>query len=157
MYTRNRNFRLYLSSKLSRDSYLKLAKENKFISCYGADNRRSRHFNTLIDSLVCNVRQVDTTCTCTYINTHTHTHTHTHSLPHNFRILDNDSSTRSSTKHKPGKPRHSTPTNEPQGYSLSPFPVVDHYITSQLTRGGVQGHIRRWTYFPQGRQVELIH
>ena len=36
------------------------------------------------------------------------------------------------------------------GFSHSPFPLVDLFITSQLTKGGVQGSIRRWTYFPQG-------
>lgn len=56
VYTRNRNFRLYLSSKLGKDVHLKLAKENKFVSRYGEDSRRSRHFNILMDSLVCNVR-----------------------------------------------------------------------------------------------------
>ena len=36
------------------------------------------------------------------------------------------------------------------GFNHSPFPSVDVFITSQLTRGGVQGSIRRWTYFPTG-------
>ena len=36
------------------------------------------------------------------------------------------------------------------GFSQSPFPSVDSFITSQLTKGGVQGSIRRWTYFPTG-------
>ena len=36
------------------------------------------------------------------------------------------------------------------GFNHSPFPMVDLFITSQLTKGGVQGSIRRWTYFPAG-------
>ena len=36
------------------------------------------------------------------------------------------------------------------GFYHSPFPSVDIFITSQLTKGGVQGSIRRWTYFPTG-------
>ena len=36
------------------------------------------------------------------------------------------------------------------GFNHSPFSSVDVFITSQLTKGGVQGSIRRWTYFPTG-------
>ena len=37
-----------------------------------------------------------------------------------------------------------------EGFNHSPYPLVDQFVTSQLTRGGVQGCIRRWTFFPQG-------
>lgn len=43
------------------------------------------------------------------------------------------------------------------GYSHSPFPSVDVFITSQLTKGGVQGSIRRWTYFPTGIYVAILY
>lgn len=36
------------------------------------------------------------------------------------------------------------------GFIHSPFPLIDSFITSKLTKGGVQGSIRRWTYFPKG-------
>ena len=36
------------------------------------------------------------------------------------------------------------------GFSLSPFPLVDKFITSTLTKGDTKGSIRRWTYFSQG-------
>ena len=42
------------------------------------------------------------------------------------------------------------------GFSHSPFPSVDLFITSQLTKGGVQGSIRRWTYFPTGAHAEIL-
>ena len=38
-----------------------------------------------------------------------------------------------------------------EGYTQSPYPEVDHFITKQLTRGGAQGTIRKWTLFPQGK------
>ena len=60
VYTRNRNFRLYRSSKLGKTTKLRVAKENKFRSSYpeGTSNRKrwNDRFNTLMDSLVCNVR-----------------------------------------------------------------------------------------------------
>ena len=46
------------------------------------------------------------------------------------------------------------PASTEEGYSHSPYPRVDQFITSLLTRGGVQGSIRRWTYFPQGTRCQ---
>ena len=37
-----------------------------------------------------------------------------------------------------------------EGYSSSPYPPVDSFITSCVTKGGIQGAIRRWSYFQQG-------
>ena len=60
VYTRNRNFRLYLSSKLGKTAaVLRVAKESKFKSSYSESTTRrnwSRRFNTLMDSLICNIR-----------------------------------------------------------------------------------------------------
>ena len=43
-------------------------------------------------------------------------------------------------------------------YHPSPYPLVDQFITSQLFREGVQGHIRRWTWFTQGKlQKDVDH
>ena len=42
------------------------------------------------------------------------------------------------------------------GFNHSPFPSVDSFITSQLTKGGVQGSIRRWTYFPTGALYFMV-
>lgn len=76
MYTRNRNFRLYLSCKLGKNTPLLVSKENLFRSSYVASySTRSRKFNTLMDSLVCNVRWGPVhsyihshSLTCTYLN-----------------------------------------------------------------------------------------
>lgn len=37
-----------------------------------------------------------------------------------------------------------------EGYSHSPHPLVDAFIISCANKGGVQGGIRRWSYFQQG-------
>ena len=49
-----------------------------------------------------------------------------------------------------------------EGFNHSPYPLVDQFVTSQVTRGGVQGSIRRWTFFPQGtahfkRHISSLH
>ena len=48
------------------------------------------------------------------------------------------------------EPSGSGPTQLEEGYCVSPYPSVDHFITSHLVRGGQFGTIRRWTYFSQG-------
>ena len=47
----------------------------------------------------------------------------------------------------------SPPPTAAEGRGPSPYTLVDQFITRQLNRGGVQGTIRRWTFFPQGMVV----
>ncbi|XP_064403088.1 DNA-directed primase/polymerase protein-like [Halichondria panicea] len=129
VYTRNRNFRLYLSSKLGKGVPLLVSKDSRFRSSYGEDSnhrRRSQKFNTLMDSLVCNV-----------------------SFNSCSRVLEFTSAEPKITKSS----ATAVSSREGGGNQLSPFPLVDAHITSTLTRGGAQGNIRRWTYFSQGKQI----
>lgn len=133
VYTKNRNFRVFLSSKLGKEARLCVARENRFRSAYGEElqrQRRSKRFNTLIDSLVSNVR-----------------------VESAVRILGCDIRThqkQSASEKSTGTPFEDSATSE-EGFSQSPYPSVDQFITSQLSKGGVQGAIRRWTFFPQGK------
>ena len=85
-----------------------------------------------------------------------------------MRILPSGSAMGHTVK---AKPDHSMPTPTPTevsmasvseqaesatGFSHSPCPSVDSFVTSQLTKGGVQGSIRRWTYFPTGAHAEIL-
>ena len=36
------------------------------------------------------------------------------------------------------------------GYEHSPYPDIDVFILQVVNKGGVQGEIRRWVFFPQG-------
>ena len=36
------------------------------------------------------------------------------------------------------------------GYEHSSYPDIDRFVLSIVNRGGVQGEIRKWVYFPQG-------
>lgn len=42
-------------------------------------------------------------------------------------------------------------------YHPSPYPLVDQFISSQLFKEGVQGHIRKWTWFTQGKLGQERH
>ena len=37
-----------------------------------------------------------------------------------------------------------------EGFTRSPYPLVDQFVISQWTRGGVEPSIRKWTLFPHG-------
>ena len=79
------------------------------------------------------------------------------------RILGCDIRThqkQSDSEKSTGTPFEDSATSE-EGFSQSPYPSVDQFITSQLSKGGVQGAIRRWTFFPQGiiiyKMCFLVH
>ena len=76
-----------------------------------------------------------------------------------------DGKDRPSSKHRgstnvvggdvPTKSREAAGLDSETGFNHSPFPSVDAFITSTLTKGGTQGSIRRWTYFPEGMEMRL--
>ncbi|XP_065920720.1 DNA-directed primase/polymerase protein-like isoform X2 [Dysidea avara] len=132
VYTKNRNFRLPLSSKLGKNVPLLPTKGSKFKMSHLIDERKVTHSTTfalIMDSLICNVRFEDQPVLLSFGESTTHSHKSS---------AARDSSARSSD------------TTE-EGYSHSPYPEIDQFITKQLTRSGAQGTIRRWTLFPQGK------
>ena len=47
-------------------------------------------------------------------------------------------------------------TSSVEGYSSSPYPLLDAFITSCVDKGGVRGAIRRWSYFQQGLLADSL-
>ena len=43
-----------------------------------------------------------------------------------------------------------SPPSSQSGYEHSPYPEIDNFISQVINKGGVQGEIRRWVFFPQG-------
>ncbi|KAK2180792.1 hypothetical protein NP493_426g05025 [Ridgeia piscesae] len=128
VYTKNRNFRLYLSCKLGKNNPLLVADDNQYVPEVASGNRTTREQQLFMDSLITAVKYTD-----------------------NLRILtcDTDRATGAqAVNHGPGDIHvHETPL---QGYDHSPHPEVDHFIEGVIRQGGVQGYIRRWSYFSQG-------
>ncbi|KAL5463616.1 hypothetical protein EMCRGX_G032530 [Ephydatia muelleri] len=139
VYTRNRNFRLFLSSKLGKKVPLIVAKENKFKSAYGVDHekrKRSQTFNTLLDSLICNAR----------FETHPTVLDYYHA-----RVPPTSSS---SSHHPYEEGRDVLLSHTQDGKDHSPYPGVDLFIGGEIGKdGGRPGSIRRWTFFPQGKLI----
>ena len=43
-----------------------------------------------------------------------------------------------------------SPPSSQSGYEHSPYPEIDNFISQVINKGGVQGEIRRWVFFPKG-------
>ncbi|KAM5191851.1 DNA-directed primase/polymerase protein isoform 2-T3 [Mantella aurantiaca] len=122
VYTKNRNFRLYKSSKLGKHAVFELAEDNKFSSKPLKHVSVEEHI--FLCSLISNVRFTD-----------------------RLKILscespsDRNGSSRVSSG---GSLISGTVIN---GYQSSPYPEIDQFIWSLVTREGFQGGIRQWNYF----------
>ncbi|KAI6653757.1 DNA-directed primase/polymerase protein [Oopsacas minuta] len=143
VYTKNRNFRLYRSSKLGKDIDLRLAKENKFVSKHiepgiSEENnntkvRVSKHINILFDSLICYIL-----------------------FEENLRILSFTHPGLQPESNKdiflPHIPTHTQSVLLDYRES-SPFPPLDKFIQHFITRDNSPGKIRRVTYLSESKLV----
>ncbi|XP_040345837.1 DNA-directed primase/polymerase protein isoform X1 [Herpailurus yagouaroundi] len=121
VYTRNRNFRLYKSSKIGKHVALEIAEDNKFFPKHS--ETVSEENQCFLSSLVSNVRFSDT-----------------------LRILTCDTS---QNKEKRIECFSSTNTKAEniEGFHCSPYPEIDQFVLSLVNKNGIQGGIRRWSYF----------
>ncbi|KAM3940811.1 DNA-directed primase/polymerase protein isoform 1-T2 [Leptodactylus fuscus] len=123
VYTKNRNFRLYKSSKMGKNVTFEVAKDNRFAV------KPSRHVSEeeqiFLCSLVSNVRFTDSLKVLTCASTE------------NERNGVSCLSTAASV----------TTGITMKGYEFSPYPEVDRFILSLLTREDFHGGIRQWNYF----------
>ncbi|KAG8520788.1 DNA-directed primase/polymerase protein, partial [Galemys pyrenaicus] len=121
VYTRNRNFRLYKSSKIGKHVTLEIAEDNKFVPKQSEDISEENQY--FLSSLVSNVRFSDT-----------------------LRILTCDTS---QIKQKGMEYFNSTNTSVEtiEGFQCSPYPEIDQFVLSLVNKNGIKGGIRRWNYF----------
>ncbi|XP_029773206.1 DNA-directed primase/polymerase protein [Suricata suricatta] len=121
VYTRNRNFRLYKSSKIGKHVALEIAEDNKFFPKHSENISEENQY--FLSSLVSNVRFSDT-----------------------LRILTCDTS---QNKEKRIDYFNSTSSKAEniEGFHCSPYPEIDQFVLSLVNKNGIQGGIRRWSYF----------
>ncbi|XP_027385571.1 DNA-directed primase/polymerase protein isoform X3 [Bos indicus x Bos taurus] len=119
VYTRNRNFRLYKSSKIGKYVALEVAEDNKFFPIQSKNISKENQY--FLSSLVSNVRFSDA-----------------------LRILTCDvpqSKQRVQCFSRTG-------TSEAiEGFQCSPYPEIDQFVLSLVNKNGIKGGIRRWNYF----------
>ncbi|KAM9856849.1 DNA-directed primase/polymerase protein [Aulostomus maculatus] len=130
VYTKNRNFRLYKSSKVGKNAAFTLADDNQFI--LKPEKGVSEEESVFLASLVCNV---------------------------NFtgqRILTWEVADTKECKIGRRHNQQSSLTNpgddlalagSPSGCLLSPHREVDDFVLTVVRKDGVQGRIRQWNYF----------
>ncbi|XP_063776784.1 DNA-directed primase/polymerase protein [Pseudophryne corroboree] len=122
VYTKNRNFRLYRSSKLGKNVVFELAEDNKF--CGKPPKHVSAEENIFLCSLISNVRFTDS-----------------------LRILTCGSPESGKNESARLSPGGTIISGSMKGYRVSPYPEIDYFILSILTREGFRGGIRQWNYF----------
>ncbi|XP_040098982.1 DNA-directed primase/polymerase protein isoform X1 [Oryx dammah] len=120
VYTRNRNFRLYKSSKIGKRVALEVAEDNRFFPVQSRDISKENQY--FLASLVSNVRFSDA-----------------------LRILTCD--TPQSNQRIPCFSRTSSSVETIEGFQCSPYPEVDQFVLSLVNKNGIKGGIRRWNYF----------
>ncbi|XP_022537487.2 DNA-directed primase/polymerase protein [Astyanax mexicanus] len=122
VYTKNRNFRLYKSSKLGKNAAFTVAEDNKYVP--KSDKLTTEEERIFLSSLITNVSFTGQ------------------------RILTCDIPERTSA----GSPSSALPKG-PQNSELageqepSPYREVDEFVLKLVFKDGIQGGIRRWTYF----------
>ncbi|XP_019809138.2 DNA-directed primase/polymerase protein isoform X1 [Bos indicus] len=120
VYTRNRNFRLYKSSKIGKYVALEVAEDNKFFPIQSKNISKENQY--FLSSLVSNVRFSDA-----------------------LRILTCD--VPQSKQQVQCFSRTSTSVETIEGFQCSPYPEVDQFVLSLVNKNGIKGGIRRWNYF----------
>ncbi|XP_070769076.1 DNA-directed primase/polymerase protein [Enoplosus armatus] len=123
VYTKNRNFRLYKSSKVGKNAAFKVADSNKFIAkpVKGISEEES----VFLASLICNVSFTGQ------------------------RILTWDvPETKESKTSRPfGQQGSATNPDLLSGCLSSPHQEVDNFVLTVVKKDGAHGSIRRWNYF----------
>ncbi|KAM4707444.1 DNA-directed primase/polymerase protein [Discoglossus pictus] len=122
VYTKNRNFRLYKSSKLGKNVMFEVADDNKFVK---PPKHVSAEEHLFLCSLISNIRFSDSVKILTCAS------------PENEKNKNMYLTSKSS----------SVPDITLKGYQFSPYPEIDYFILSVVTREGFSGGIRQWNYF----------
>ncbi|XP_074486026.1 DNA-directed primase/polymerase protein isoform X1 [Sebastes fasciatus] len=123
VYTKNRNFRLYKSSKVGKNAAFTVADDNEFIG--KPEKGISAEESVFLASLVCNMSFTGQ------------------------RILTSDvPETKESKTSQPHCQQGSaTYPGSLSGCLSSPHQEVDNFILTVVRKDGVHGSIRRWNYF----------
>ncbi|VDI75055.1 Hypothetical predicted protein [Mytilus galloprovincialis] len=131
VYTKNRNFRLFQSRKFGKNNPLVISEDNLYIP--PKDDVLSFEHIIFNDSLIANIEYSPA-----------------------LRILQFDSESQFSNKFSNGTVQAKTSGKAEdvvEGFTKSPYPEIDDFISSTLTTDSVAGRIRHWTYFSQGELI----
>eukprot|EP00057_Strongylocentrotus_purpuratus_P031763 XP_785583.2 PREDICTED: DNA-directed primase/polymerase protein [Strongylocentrotus purpuratus] len=137
VYTRNRNFRLYKCVKLGKSNPLLVAADNRYQTKMNSKKKPVRpggeEYQLFLDSVITHVKFAPYTRVLTCEGKEGSAK----------RQVQYDSSMTS---------RREERAETTEGYQTSPFPEIDSYIRVYcISKGGMAGEIRRWTYFSEAQ------
>ncbi|XP_036439346.1 DNA-directed primase/polymerase protein isoform X2 [Colossoma macropomum] len=122
VYTKNRNFRLYKSSKLGKNAAFTVAEDNMYVP--KSDKQSTEEERIFLASLVTNVSFTGQ------------------------RILTCDVPERNpAVSHCSPQDKGPQSTEFAGEQQLSPYKEVDEFVQRLVYKDNIQGSIRRWTYF----------
>ncbi|KAF5879966.1 DNA-directed primase/polymerase protein, partial [Clarias magur] len=122
VYTKNRNFRLYKSSKLGKNAAFSVAQDNQFVP--DSSKHATEDERIFLASLITNVSFTSQ------------------------RILTFDTPETTSNESLGSAQHASLHNSELAGeHQTSPYKELDDFVLKLVHRDAVQGNIRRWTYF----------
>ncbi|XP_056136943.1 DNA-directed primase/polymerase protein isoform X2 [Lampris incognitus] len=123
VYTKNRNFRLYKSTKSGKSAAFTVADDNEFLA--KSERNISAEESLFFASLVCNMSFTGQ------------------------RILtwDCPDTEGNSSVHHHHQQRSTTTLGLLAGYQYSPYQDVDNFVLTVIQKDGIQGSIRQWNYF----------
>ncbi|XP_014114826.1 PREDICTED: DNA-directed primase/polymerase protein isoform X1 [Pseudopodoces humilis] len=124
VYTKNRNFRMYKSSKAGKNVILKIAEDNKFIpKCEKDVSLEEAYF---LSSLICNIGESN-----------------------DIKVLSSGFSEEERKISAFLNSKTNRSSRDPmEGYQEgSPYPEIDNFVRSLVNKDGLQGGIRQWSYF----------
>ena len=133
VYTRNRNFRIYLSSKLHKHNPLVIPPSSQYQAYVPLSKSHSVEKQTFLDSLISNVK-------------YSH-HLNVLTFSENTRTFNHQKIATSSLKCQRSSPNQKVT----EGHATSPYPGIDAFVQSLLCKDGIHGTIRRWVFFAAGK------
>ncbi|XP_054370710.1 DNA-directed primase/polymerase protein isoform X2 [Molothrus ater] len=115
VYTKNRNFRMYKSSKAGKNVILKIAEDNKFIpNCEKDVSLEEAYF---LSSLICNIGAID-----------------------DVKVLSSGFSEEERKMSAFLNSKTARSSRDPmEGYQGSPYPEIDNFVRSLVNKDGLQG------------------
>ncbi|XP_066878792.1 DNA-directed primase/polymerase protein isoform X4 [Kogia breviceps] len=147
VYTRNRNFRLYKSSKIGKYVPLEVAEDNKFYPIQLKNISKENQY--FLSALVSNVRFSDTlrilTCDISQ-NKEKRVEYFNHNSTSEGRL------TTGRLRLKPPLVKEEQllifdKIEAIEGFQCSPYPEIDQFVLLLVNKNGIKGGIRRWSYF----------
>ncbi|KAA0722378.1 DNA-directed primase/polymerase protein [Triplophysa tibetana] len=122
VYTKNRNFRLYKSSKLGKNAAFTVAEDNEYVA--NSSEHTTKEETIFLASLITNISFTGQ------------------------RILAYDTPGRDTGESPGWTLQRQSDNSELMGdQQPSPFKEVDDFVLTVVCKDGIQGNIRRWNYF----------